>query len=480
MEDPRTHPLDYVSVLRRRKWWLMWPVVVATVVGALLALFLPREYLSRAVIGVAAPTVSPELAKTSPIDRDERIRALSQQLLSRPVLERVVKDEGLANGASDLDAAVTRLRLRIQPVTVPESIAPSDSGQRLDSFVVSYLGPTPADAQRVTNRLTDVFVEDTSRTRELRAEDTSEFLTGQLKTAERRLSDLEDRLRDAKRANMGRLPEQTNANLQTLNGLREQLAATDTALKSEQDRLSMIEHQLDGMRQGVDGLPLLRGGGEPSTAAGRVRLLERQLSDARMMYTDKHPEIARLEEELKQAKTDAAAERTRPTADRLDVLQSDPTYRQLLADREMSRLRVRDLQRAEAQSRRDIQAYQARVESAPLVEQQMAALDREYNLQKTYYTDLVSRRQAAALAQDLERRRVGERFKVFSRATWPKQPFRPNPWRVFLMSVVAGICVGGVSAMGREFLDRSVHDVRALQQAYDVPILGEVSHIQSA
>ena len=68
MEDSRTHPLDYVSVLRRRKWWLIWPVVSATVVGALLAVFLPREYLSRAVVGVAAPTVSPELAKTSPID----------------------------------------------------------------------------------------------------------------------------------------------------------------------------------------------------------------------------------------------------------------------------------------------------------------------------------------------------------------------------------------------------------------------------
>ncbi len=480
MDDSRTHPLDYVSVVRRRKWWLIWPIVAATVVGALLAIFLPREYLSRAVVGVAAPTVSPDLAKTSAIDRDERVRAVSQQLLSRSVLERVVREEGLAPSEADVETAVTQLRLRILPVTVPESIAPSDSGPRLDTFVVSYLDRTPHDAQRVANRLADVFVDETSKTRELRAEDTSEFLAGQLRTAERRLSELEDRLRDAKRANMGRLPEQTSANLQTLNGLRQQLASTDTALKSEQDRLSLIERQIEGMRQGVDGLPLLRGGERPSTAAGRVQAIERQLADARMVYTDKHPEIARLEEELKQAKADAAAERSRPPSDRLAVLQNDPTYRQLLADQEMARLRVRDLQRAEAQSRQDIQAYQARVESAPLVEQQMASLQREYDMQKAQYTDLVARRQAAGMTEDLERRRVGERFKVFTRATWPKEPYRPNPWRVFLMAVVAGICLGGVAATGREFMDRSVHDVRGLQQAYDVPVLGEVSRIERA
>lgn len=480
MEDSRSHPLDYLAVLRRRKWWLVVPVAASVVVGALLAVFLPREYLSRVVVGVAEPSVSPELAKAAPIDREERIRTVSQQLLSRTVLERVIHDEEPAVAPADVEAEVARMRQRILPVTVPPSITQTDAGQQFDAFVVSYLGRTPADAQRVADRIAEVFVDETTRTRETRAQDTSEFLTAQLKGAEGRLGDLENRLRDAKRRYMGRLPEQTSANLQTLNGLRQQLAATDTALKSEQDRLSMIDSQLESMRQGLDGLPLARGGDQPSTAAARVRLLEQQLAEARTMYTDKHPEIARLEEELRHAKADAAAERSRPPADRLAVLQSDPTYRQLLADQEMGRLRVKELQRAEAQSRRDIDAYQERVEAAPLVEQQMTSLQREYDLQRQYYADLVSRRQAAGLAEDLERRRVGERFKVFSRATWPKEPYRPNPLRVFLLAVAAGFCLGGVAVTGREFVDRSVHDVRSLQRVYDLPVLGEVSRIERA
>ena len=47
MEERRFHPLDYVSVLRRRKWWFVAPLVLSIVVGAALAMLLPREYTSR-------------------------------------------------------------------------------------------------------------------------------------------------------------------------------------------------------------------------------------------------------------------------------------------------------------------------------------------------------------------------------------------------------------------------------------------------
>ena len=103
------------------------------------------------------------------------------------------------------------------------------------------------------------------------------------------------------------------------------------------------------------------------------------------MYTEKHPEIQRLQEDLAAAKRDAAAERERPEEDRLQTLQMDPGYRQLLADRETARLRVRDLQRAESQMRAQVASYQSRVEAAPMVEQQLASLQREYDLERKQY-----------------------------------------------------------------------------------------------
>ena len=94
MEERSFHPLDYLSVLRRRKRWFLVPLGLSLVLGTLAAIFLPKEYQSKASIAVAAPTLSPELLKgVSSLDSTERQRAIQQYLLSSAVLERVVREE---------------------------------------------------------------------------------------------------------------------------------------------------------------------------------------------------------------------------------------------------------------------------------------------------------------------------------------------------------------------------------------------------
>ncbi len=479
MSDRAFHPLDYVSIVRRRKWWAIVPLVLSIVVGLVLARVLPHVYRSQATIGVSSPRISADLVgHGAPLTKDERVRALSQQLLSRPVLERVVRDEDLARGRS-MDAAVDELlapdRIRVEPLQFIK--VSNDRGAPLDAFALSYAGPDPGEAQRITNRLASVFVEATSKTREARAEDTSAFIGTQLQASKARLDELEARLRKAKESYMGRLPEQTNANLSMVAGMRQQQESTAIALRGEQDRLSMLDRQLDAMKQGATGDETLPGGVRLPPAQMRVVQLQQQLADARAQYTEKHPEIQRLRDELETAKKDAAAERSQPQSDRLAQLQLDPAYRQLAADRERARLRVADLQRAEAQLRSQVAMYQSRVESAPMVEQQLVSLQRDYDLERQQYTALTEKKQGAELAENLERGQAGEQFKVLNTAYLPRDPESPNALRLLLLSVVLGIGLGGAAAIGREYLDRSVHDVRALQNEFDVPVLAEISRI---
>jgi len=479
MEETHVHALDYVSVVRRRKWWLITPIVLSILVGLALVRFLPKEYTSTATLGVAAPIVSPSLVNQStPLDNQERMRALSQQLLSLPILERVVREEGLGTGAPN-DPKVAGLRRRIT-ITVPEPVAQTNEVRRLDTFIVAYGDADPARAQRITNRLANVFIDENSKVRAERAEDTSMFIAAQLHASQVRLADLEGRLRKAKEAYMGRLPEQTQANLQTLSGLRQQLQAHATALRSEQDRLSTIERQIEGMKQGNGEVPFVPRGSDPAGLPPESRLLavQRELAAARAMYTDKHPEVQRLEEELATARKDVQAERERPSADRLAYLQLDPGYRQLMADRETSRLRIREAQRAAADAERQISVYQARVEAAPMVEQQLQTLTRDFELEKQQYGELSSKLHSSTIAESVERNRSGEQFTILYPASYPSEPTKPVPWRVMLIAIAAGMCLGGALTLGREYLDRSVHDVRELKDEFELPVLGEVARIQ--
>src|SRR5436190_10162434 len=299
-------------------------------------------------------------------------------------------------------------------------------------------------AQHVANRIASVFVDENAKTRTGRAESTSAFIQAQLHASEARLADLEGRLRKSKEAYMGQLPEQTQANLATVNGLRQQLEANATALRSEQDRLSYIEKQIEGMQKGSNDILIVpRPGGQPTelaqTPETRVMVLEREMAQARGMYTEKHPEVQALLQELAEARRDALAEQKKPAEERNARLRMDPAYRQLVADREMSRMQIKERQRSDSDIRREIAMYQARVERAPMVEQQLASVQRDFELEKAQYNELSAQLHRAQISESVERNRRGEQFAILYTASWPTEPVRPIPLRVMLISVVARI-----------------------------------------
>jgi polysaccharide chain length determinant protein (PEP-CTERM system associated) len=483
MEEPRFDPLDYVSAFNRRKWWFIVPVALSILIGSLLVWKLPRIYQSSAVVAVSSPRVTPNLVSgAADVDRSERLRAISQQLLSRPVLERVVREEHLDAGAST-DSAVNMLR-RNMSVAMSEGLTPGSTASlspeakaALDSYQLIYQDSTPDAAQRILNRLANVFVDENNKLRASRAEDTSAFIGMQLEASQMRLSDIEARLRTAKESYMGRLPEQTNANLQMVSALQRQLESTATAMRGEQDRLSLIERQMQAIEQGMDVGPV--GGTAPAVSAqGRVIQLRSELASAQLNFTEKHPEVIRLRDELATAEKAAAAERSRPLADRMSILQANPDYKQLAKDRETTRLRIEELKRQQANATEQIRGYQNRVEAAPRVEQELASLQREYDLERKSYGDLVEKRQTAALQEDLQARQGGEQFSVLVPAGYPTEPFEPKPLRVMLMAIAAGLVFGAAGVMGREYMDRSVHDARGLRDEFELPVLAEIPRIE--
>jgi protein tyrosine kinase modulator len=477
MTERTVHPVEYLDILSRRRQWLIVPFALCVVGGVALAFLLPATYRSSARIGIEAPAVVPGLVSSTGLGRDERLRALSQQLRSPAVLERVAREERLVTDRP-LDQVVQGMLDRIK-VEVPTPIARTQSDPELDSFDIVYLDHSPERTQRVAEKLAQVFVEEHSRSREVQAEGTTEFLSAQQRAAQDRIADLEKRVRTAKELHMGKLPEQTAANLQTLAGVRTQLESTSNNLRSEQDRLTLLERQLQQMKDGFYSAPT-SAGGPAATPQQRVVALQRELDLARSKYTDKHPEVQILEDELKSARADAAAMRSQPESTRQETLSADPGYQQVAADRSLTQLRIKALQRAEAQLSSDIARYQQRVEAAPMVEQELASVQREYEFEKENLKALSEKHAAAIVQEQVARTRGGERFSMLNHAYLPHSPESPNRPRLLLMALALGLALGGASAFGRDFLDRSIRDARKLQDEFEVPVLAEIPRIHDA
>jgi succinoglycan biosynthesis transport protein ExoP len=477
MIERTVHPVEYLGILSRRRIWFAVPFALCVVGGVALAFLLPVTYRSSARIGIEAPAVTDLVSPGTGLGREERLRPLSQQLRSPAVLERVAREERLVTDRP-LDQVVQNLLDRIK-VEVPPPIARTEGDPQLDAFDIVYLDRTAERAQRVAEKLAQVFVEEHTRSREVQAEGTTEFLSAQQRAAQDRIAELEKRLRTSKELHMGKLPEQTLANLQTLSGVRSQFESTSNNVRSEQDRLTMLDRQMQQMREGFYSAPGAAGG--PATSPRqRVVAIQRELDLARAKYTDKHPEIQVLEEELKSARADAAALLSQPESARQEALSADPAYQQLAAERNLTQLRVRALQRTEAQLSADIGRYQQRVEAAPMVEQEVAPLQREYEFERENLKRLAERHAAALVQEQVARKRGGERFSVLNHAYVPRSPESPNRPRLLVMALALGLALGAGSAFGREFLDRSIRDPRKLQDEFEVPVLAEIPRIHDA
>ena len=481
MEERPFHPLDYLSVLRRRKWWLIVPVVACLIAGLAAVKLLPKEYRSHAKIGVAAPALSNDLLRgLSSLEAVERQRAVSQHLLGTTVLERVMREEQVPHDKRDDAAAWLRKRVTID-VDVPFGASARVADRGFDSFKLGFKDSDPARTQRIANKLAQVFVEENSRYTTARAELTADVLGEQLKASQQRLADLDAQLSAKKQKHMGRLPSMMDANLSMANGARTQLESISQQLRMEQQQLSLVESQLQQMRQGLGTAPLTSTATVAlQTTQARLNQLQQQLAQARANgWLDKHPEVASLLEEIKQARAELTAMKQQDTGDHTESLKSDPIYVQKLAERDATNARINSLRQNADQARAQIAQFQSRVEAAPLVEQDLNSVQRDFDLEKLRYADLKTKYDTALMQGNVARNQGGERFTILYAAV-PAELMSAPAYQVLALALIGGLLLGVGLLVGREFFDRSVHDARDLQSEFEIPVLGEIPRIQGA
>jgi len=319
--------------------------------------------------------------------------------------------------------------------------------------------------------LLNTFIEDSLGLKRSDSGVAQQFLKNQLKEYDQKLRESESRLAEFKKANVGLMPGPEQGDYyQRLDTAMTQLDTLRARYRQVGERRNELQRQLNGEEPtfGLSG----PAGGSPIDA--QIAGYQARIDQLLVQYTDKHPEVITLGEELKHATAELANARGADGGP--GTLQADPMYRQKLQERDNARLTIRDLQRSSQRVQTEIGQYQSRVDAAPMVEQELASLTREYEFEKRHYADLSSRHQQASIAEDLTRKQGGERFSVLFPANLPNRPLKPDQLRIMAMAIAAGLVLGAAAAVGREFLDRSVHDARALNE-FDVPVLGEIPRI---
>jgi len=457
---------DYWEIFLRRRWWIIIPALV--IAGGTMAVVskLPKAYLSQATILVEPQKVPSDFVKpTVTSDVNNRLQIISQEILSRTHLQRIIEQFYLYRTEPTVDRILNvllnkgkRTQEEIvddmrQDITV-EIIADEQTRSRaLGAFKISYQGQDPALVQQVTRELAALFIEENVKVRLQQAEGTTAFIDDELEKTRLTLEKQEQRLKDFKSAHLGSLPEQQAANLQLLGQLQATLQVTGDALDRAQSQ-KVYEESLLAALTAREAAPLT------PRAQSELDARIEELKRAQAKYTSLHPDVIELQEEVKELQQrvsppDQVATNA-PTAAPSKDLAPDQMRSQLAAlDQE---IKHRTLQEAEIEKR--AKQIQARLEALPAVDQQMAEVNRDYEISKMQYASLLEKKNASAMAAEMERGTQGEQFRVIDPANYPEKPFKPNVALLSLLGVLGGILCGCALGLFVEFQDRSIRSAQ--------------------
>ena len=471
---------DVVAVAKRRCWLILLPCGLAALGTAIATTYLPDRYRADTLILVVPQRVPESYVRSTVTTRiEDRLQSISQQILSRTRLERIIDDLNLypkERHSAIMEDLVEKMRRNIDVEIV-----------KGDAFRVSFIGDEPRTVMKVTERLASLFIEENLRDREVLAEGSYEFLDSQLEESRRKLVEHEKKLEDYRRRYAGQLPNQVDANLQVIQNTQLQIQALNESMARDRDRRLAVERAIaDGEAAEASGTPppaTADAPAAPGSAAQQLQQAEEELRRAELRLTPEHPDILRMHRAIELLKQKAADEAVARAADESTPGENPAVVARRNRKKELqeemtaldAQLTKKDDQ--EKQLRDVIATYQARVEAMPARESDLIELTRDYDTLQKLYANLLSKKEDSKIAANLERRQIGEQFKVLDPARVPERPFSPDRPRLNLLGALAGLAFGIGLTVLLDLADSTLKTDDDVMVALSLPVLSLVPRI---
>ena len=483
----------YLDVARRRHLQFLIPLLLGWLVVWGASWIIPPSYRSGTLILVEQPTM-PKDYVTPNVNDDlqDRLRSITQQILSRTRLLHIIDRLNLyadSHGRLTPDDKVERMRKDIDEIELVH-----DREGRVSSFYVSYSSHDPHLAQKVTSELTNLFISENLEVRQQQSEDTTKFLEGQMETARKTLSDQEEKIREFKGQHVGELPAQVGSNLQILAGMQSQLQTEEDALNTAKQQRVYLETLVNQYRS-LQGSPKTAGGMTESLPALDEELdkLRAQLAGLSSHYTDRHPDVRKLKEQI--AKTEKMRNQIAPdlkakalaaqvdpnaaasTPDAADIRDASSPMVQLEGQLQANRVEIANREHGIVELKAKVTDYQARLNQEPVREQQLSDLTRGYEQSKANYDELLKKKNESAMATSMELLQQGERFRIIDPPSFPQKPDFPNRLKFCGIGLGVGLLLGVVVAGGFEMMDDHLYSEKEIKDLIPVAIISEIPAI---
>ena len=447
----------HVAAAWRHRWkalalsWLIFGI------GWIGVSAIPDRYSSTARVYADADAVLSTLLRGIAIDSTagREVELLQRTLLSRPNLEQII-------ARTDLDKRVTSVAAR-EALLLKLSQEIRLNPQTRNLFTLSYADPDPKMAKDVVQATLNLFIELAAGSDRQGIENAQGFLLSQIAAYEVRLREAERRRAEFQSRNIDILPD-PNGGLSRLESARGRVRQIQGDLQDARTRRELTRQQLTNQPPMVSAETL--GGGN-----SRVTDLERELREMRLRLTDAHPDVKAAQAALAAARASGS---TGGGGGGRATMRSNPVYEQLQIRMVDADSQVASLERQMRDATADLERLDAKAREQPEVEAQFTNLDRDYNVLRRNYEELLARRESISLADAARTGPDRVKLEVLEPPTASAAPRYPNRPLLLAGVLVAAIRAGVVLALLLSQLDSGFYTVHDLPRL-DLPVLGRIS-----
>jgi polysaccharide chain length determinant protein (PEP-CTERM system associated) len=453
--------------LKRRKLWLLVPIVVLPAAAWFYAQRLPVRFRANALVGseplMPGQPAPGNLVDPNTINAQEELRAIRETLYSVPVLDTVAHEFGMraeSSPGSKSTSGDVKSNIQIQL-------------EGPNAFNVGFENGNPELSAKVANRLAGLFVEQTSTLRGQIFEQQDSALDAEVDRLRNQLNAEEEGLKNYKERVSQELPERLDSNLKALENIHQQIQSkTDQIAQAEARRSSIKEEMQVLEKQGVLQEEA------PAKTSAQVALddLRLKLAQLKTRYTAENPEVLRAEKEIRDLEAVAAPAKTTVHAPSPAQLR----YFSLQAELKSVESLLASYRQQQAAPVSQAQEYERRINLAPGYETAVADRAKDAAMLRARYEALFAKQQEARLNHRSETPHSGFAFRILEAAQIPAIPYSPHRGRILLFGFMAGLALGvaGVFIAGR--LDATFETAEALESFSGLQVLSSVPAIPAA
>jgi uncharacterized protein involved in exopolysaccharide biosynthesis len=219
-------------------------------------------------------------------------------------------------------------------------------------------------------------------------------------------------------------------------------------------------------------------GNAPQPAQQRLAAARTALQALELRLKPDHPDVVRAKRVIRDLEREADAEALNvslsPTAPAARLSAADQKrLSDMQAEREALDRRIAASHEKEQRLQATLPQYQARVEAAPTRETQLTELMRDYETLREGYQTLLARSEQARIAADLERRQIGQQFRIIEPANLPTQPLNTQ-LRMNVVGSLGGLVLGLALIALLEYRDTSMRTDDDVTVSLALPVLAVI------